>query len=142
MLRDMNKGFMILCKTITANLLEILGLLVEPSTSISKPKGCLEAFLPIGKPLWTLTYKYPMIYSSLSSFFSFSSMLISNSISHPSIGCWWSTVESYVRNSAGRCGSRNRTRKMKCTESRNCLSIIHLINGRYVIFWGPYINRK
>ena len=51
MSRDMNKGFVILCKTITANLLEILGLLVEPSTYISKPKGYLEASHPIGKPL-------------------------------------------------------------------------------------------
>ena len=48
--RKTNEGVMILCKTITANLLTIVGLLVEPITSLAKPKASLEASLSIRKP--------------------------------------------------------------------------------------------
>ena len=98
---------MISCKTITANLLTIVCLLVAPRIFISKPKGSPEAYIPIRQPSWTVTYKYPVIYSSLSSFFYFGSMLRSNSRSHQIIEYWWSTVEIYVRNSAGHCESWN-----------------------------------
>ena len=54
----------------------------------------------------------------------------------------WSTVFSYVGNSAGRCGGRNRTGKMKCTEGKNCISITDLIKGRCIIFCGTTIRWK
>ena len=47
---DTNEGFMMRCKTITANLLTVLVLLVELSTSVAHPKGSLEEYLVIGKP--------------------------------------------------------------------------------------------
>ena len=86
MSRETIEGVMMRCKTITANLLVIVGLLVEPITSIENPKGSLKEYLPIKQPPLTVTSKYPVILSSLSSYFSFSSMLIYNSISHHSIG--------------------------------------------------------
>ena len=43
MSRVRNKGVMMHCKEVTANLLTVVGLLVEPSTAIVKPKGYLEA---------------------------------------------------------------------------------------------------
>ena len=43
MSRDINKGVMMHCKTITANLLTVVRLLVEPSKAIEKEKGSLEA---------------------------------------------------------------------------------------------------
>ena len=57
MSRDQNKGVMMCCKTITSNLLTVVGFLVEPSTSISKPKGYIEASLLVGKPPLIVTSK-------------------------------------------------------------------------------------
>ena len=45
----MNKGVEMCCKSFTANLFTVVGLLVEPSTYISKPKGSLEAYISIIK---------------------------------------------------------------------------------------------
>ena len=122
-------------KTITMNLSIILHLLVEPITYIEKPKASMEASISIRKLTWTVTSSNPVIYPSLYSFLFFGYMLISNRY-------LWGTVESHVVNSADRCGGRNTTGKMKWTESRNCISIIDLIKGRYVICWVPSIIWK
>ena len=37
------------CKTITANLLKIVGLLVEHITSLAKPKASIEVYISIRK---------------------------------------------------------------------------------------------
>ena len=50
MSRKTNEGVMMHCKKITANLLKIVYFLVEPSTSLAKPKGPLDASLPIRQP--------------------------------------------------------------------------------------------
>ena len=42
MSRETNEGFMMRFKAITANLLIVVGLLVEPTTTIVKPKVSLE----------------------------------------------------------------------------------------------------
>ena len=102
-------------KTITANLLKIVGLLVEPIISLEKPKDYLEASFPIRKSLWTVTYSKPVISTSLYNFSSFSSILRSNSRSHQSIGYWRITVESYVINSDGRCKGINITGLLELT---------------------------
>ena len=134
MSRETHKVVMMRSKIITANLLKIVGLLVEHITSIAKPKASLERYLSLKKTPWKVSSSKPVISPSLSSFFSFGSMLRSNSISNWSIGYWWSTVESYVGNSSGHCRRRNTTGTMKCIESSNCLYFINLINGG-VSFW-------
>ena len=47
MSRETNEGVMMRCKIISAKLLTIVGLLVEPRTSLAKPKASLEASLSI-----------------------------------------------------------------------------------------------
>ena len=133
---------MMRCKTITSNLLTVVGLLVEPSTPIAKPKASIKAYLSIRPPPWTVTSSKPVIYPSLSCFFSLSSMLRSNSRSHRSIWYWWSTVESYVENSDNHCGRRNRTGKMKCKESRKCLCFINLNKGGMLFAVSPVSVKK
>ena len=130
------------CKTITANLLIIVVLLVETSTYISKPTAYLEASLSIRQNHWTVTYITKVIYPSLSSFFYFRNILRSNMRSHQSIDKRWITIESYVGNSTGRCRSKNTTWKMNCKEIIKCLSFIDLIKWRYVLFRGPSITWK
>ena len=44
MSRVMNKGVMMCCKAVTSNLFTVVVLVVEPSKSISKPKGYLEEY--------------------------------------------------------------------------------------------------
>ena len=127
MSRKTNDGVMIRYKKITANLLTIVRLLVEPITSLEKTKDSLEAYLSISEPPWTVTSSKPVISPSLSRFFSFGSMLISNRY-------LWSTVLSYVGNSDGRCGGRNTTGKTKCTASGNFISTTNLINGGGMFF--------
>ena len=134
MSREKNKGVMMRFKTITANLSTILHLLVEPITSLEKQKAYLEESISIRKP-WTVTSSKPVISPYMFRFFFFGNMLRSN-------GYRWSTVESHVINSADRCGGINTTGKMKCMVSRNCISIIYLIKGRYVLCWGPSIRWK
>ena len=140
MSRETNKIFMMRCKIITANLLKIVRLLVEPITYLTKPNTSFEEYLSISKPTWTVTYIKPVISPSLYSFSYFIIILIFNSRSHRSIEYWQRTVESYVRNSAGRRGGINITVKMKCTASRKCLSFIYLIKGRYVLWQGTSIS--
>ena len=135
MLRDKNEEVMICCKTITSNFLTIVRLLVEPSTSLSKPKASLEASLYIRQPPLTLTSSKTAISPSIYIFFSFVNILISNRY-------WWSTVSSYVGNSAGRCGGRNRTGKINYMADRNCLPILDLNKGRYSIFRGTSLGFK
>ena len=127
MLMETNKGVMLRWKTIINNLLTIVGLLVEPITSHAKSKDSLESSLSIRQPPWIETSSNPVIYPFLYEFLSFRIMMRSNSRSYWSIWYWWSTVESYVGNSSGRYGVRNRTGKMKCTESRYCLYFINLM---------------
>ena len=134
MSRETNEGVMMRFKTITANLSTILHLLVEPITSLEKQKAYLEESISIRKP-WTVNSSKPVISPSMFRFFFFGNMLRSN-------GYRWSTVESHVINSADRCGGRNKTGKMKCMVSRNCISIIYLIKGRYVLCWGHSIRWK
>ena len=142
MSRETSKGVIMTFKTITTNLLTIIGLVVEPIISIAKTLAYVEVNISIRQPPWTVTSGNPVIYTSLSSFFSFRIMLRSNSRSHQSVGYWWNTVDSYIRNSAGHCGGRNRTRKMKCTSSKNCLSFINLTKERYVLCRGPSVSWK
>ena len=113
----------------------IVHLLVEPITSLAKPKYYLEASISIRQLPWTWISSKPVIYPSLFSFFVFGNILRSNRY-------WWGTVESHVGNSADRCGGRHRTRKMKYTASRNCILTIGLIKGRYVLCWFPPIRWK
>ena len=131
----MNKGVVMRLKTITTNLLTIVHLLVETITSLAKPKASLEESVSIRKIPWTVTSSKPVISPSLFSFLFFGNMMRSNRY-------WWSTVESHVGNSADRCGGRNTTGKMKCTASRNFISVIDIVKGRYVIFLGPSIRWK
>ena len=135
MSRETNEGVMMRCKKITANLLTILHLLVEHITPLEKPKASLEAYISIRQPTCTVIYSNPVISLSLYSFFYFGSMLRSNIY-------WWSTVESYVGNSAGHRGGINTTVKTRLTASRNCIYIIYLIKGSYVLCWGPSISWK
>ena len=135
MSREANKGVIMCFKTITTNLSTIVHLLVEPITSLAKPKASLEASISIRQLPWTVTSSKPVIYSSLFSFFFFGNIMRSNRY-------WWGTGESHSRNSADRCGEINTTGKMKCTSSRNCISIIDLIKGRCVLCSGPSIRWK
>ena len=48
--RDTKKRVVICCKSITANLLTVVGIHVEPSTSIAKPKVCLEVYISVRQP--------------------------------------------------------------------------------------------
>ena len=50
MVRETNKGVMMRCKTITAKLLTVVRLLVEPITPLAKPKASLEESLSIRQP--------------------------------------------------------------------------------------------
>ena len=131
----MNEGVMMSFKTITTNLSTIVHLLVEPITSIAKPKASKEAYISIMQLPLIVTSSKPVISPSLFSFFFFGNMLISNRY-------LWGTVESHVGNSANCCRGRNTTGKMKCMASINCISIIDLIKGLYVLFLGPYIRWK
>ena len=49
MSRETNEGVIMCCKKITANLLTIVDLLVEPGTSLSKPKDSLDASISISQ---------------------------------------------------------------------------------------------
>ena len=120
--REKNEGVMMRCKTIMDILWTILRLLVEPIQYLEKPKASLEQSLSISKPPWTVTYIKPVISPSLSSFLSFSNILRFNRYQ-------WSTVLSYVGNSAGLCQGINTTGNMKFTAGINCISIIDLIKG-------------
>ena len=133
MSRETNKGVVMRFKTITMNLSTIVHLIVEPITFLAKPKASLEEYISIRQLPWTVTSSKPVISPSLFSFFFFGNMLRSNRYS-------WGTVYSHFGNSADRCGGRNTTRKMKCTSSRNCISIVNLIKGRCVLCLGTSIG--
>ena len=135
MSRETNEGVMIYFKIITTNLSTIVHLLVEPIISLAKPKSSMEAYISIKKLPWTATSSKPGISSSLFRLLFSRNILRSNRY-------WWGTVESHVGNSADHCGGRNTTGKINCTEIRNCISIIDLINGRCVLCWVPYIRWK
>ena len=94
------------CKSIKSILLTVVFFLVEPSTAIAKPKDSTEEYFSIRQSTWTVTSINTVIDPSLSSSFSFNSLLRSNSRSQQ-----WTTVESYVGNSAEFCGKKNRTEK-------------------------------
>ena len=52
------------CRSVTANVLALVGILIEPSTSIAKPKGYIEASVSISKTHITVTSSSPIISSS------------------------------------------------------------------------------
>ena len=89
MSRETNEGVMMNFKTITVNLLTIVHPLVEPITSLAKPKAYLEASFSIRQLPWTVASTKPVVSPSLFSFFFFRNMLRSNRYS-------WGTVESHV----------------------------------------------
>ena len=130
---DTNEGVVMSCKTITANLLTIVCLLVEPITPLAKPRVSLEVSLSISQNTWKVTSTNHVIYNSLYIFFYLVSILRSNIY-------WWITVLIYVVNSAGHCGGINTNGKMNSTSSRIYLSIIDLIKVGYVIFQVPNIR--
>ena len=131
----MNEGVMMHFKTIKMNLLTVVHPLVEPITSLEKPKASMEASISIRQLPWTVTSSKPVIFPSLFSFFFFGNILRSNIY-------WWGIVEIHVRNSSDRCRGRNTTGKMKRTASRNFISIIDLIKRSYVLFWVTSIRWK
>ena len=59
---------MMSCKSVTDNLLTVLGIFVEPGTSIENPKGYIEASLYIRQPTWKLNSSNTVKYLSLSRF--------------------------------------------------------------------------
>ena len=89
MSREKNKGVMRHFKTIALNLLTIVHPIVEPITSLAKPKASMEAYFSIRQLPWTVTSSKLVIFPSLLSFFLFCNILRSN-------GYWWGTVESHV----------------------------------------------
>ena len=130
------------CNTITSNLLTVVRLLVKISTSIENPKGYFEEYLSTRQNPLKLTSSKPVIYPSLSSFFSFRSMLRFHSRSHQIIGYWWITVEKYFINIAYLYGNRKINLRMKCTATRKHLSFLYLIKERYFLCRGPSIIWK
>ena len=76
MSRVTNEGVVMCCKAITVNLLKVVGLIVEPSTDIAKPKGYLEAYISIRQPPRTVNSRNLVKYTSLLSFLFFSSIMI------------------------------------------------------------------
>ena len=74
----MNEEVKICCKAVTEKMFTVVGLLVELSTYIEKPKGYIEASLSIRRPSVTVTYNSPVISSSLFSLVFFRSELQSH----------------------------------------------------------------
>ena len=70
MSRVINKGVVMRCKAVTVDLLTVVGLLVEPIATISKPRIYLEEFISIRQHPITVTSSSMVITPSLSrSFF-------------------------------------------------------------------------
>ena len=111
-------------KTIRMNLLTIVHpFIVETITSVRKTKGFSGGiYFRQENFRETVTPSKPVIPPSQLSFFFFGKMLGSNRYSQR-------TVLSQVGNIADSCVWRNTNRKLKCTASINCISIINLING-------------
>ena len=86
MSRVTNEGVMICFKAIMANFLTVVGIIVEHSTLIKKPKGCIEESCYIRQPTSKVTSSDPIISPYLVRSFFFISMMRSNSISKQSIG--------------------------------------------------------
>ena len=135
MSRETNEEFMMRFQTITMNFSTLVHILVESITPLAQPKAYLEAYISVIQLPLTVTSSKPVISTSLFSFFFFGNMLRYNRYS-------WGTVESHVWNSADRCRGIKTTGKMMCMTSRNCISIIYLIKGRYVLCWGTSIRWK
>ena len=76
-------------KTITTNLSTIVHLIVEPITSLVKPKACLDASIFISQLPLTVSSSKPVISPSLLSFLFFCNIPKSNRY-------WWGNVESHV----------------------------------------------
>ena len=129
-----NEGVNMSRKAVTTQTFIAVGLIFEVSKTISKPKGYIEASNSIRKPSVTVTSNSPVIYSSLFSYFFFSSLLKTKSRYHKSRVCQWSTFESEFRNWYSLCRPRDVAGKMNRTASRNYLSIIDLIKERYCFF--------
>ena len=95
-----NEGVTMSCKAVTANLLKVVGCLVEPITYIAKSKGYLEESISIIQPPIKVTSSNMVISPSLYRFFFFGGMLRSNSRSHQSIYKRLINDDSYIENSA------------------------------------------
>ena len=98
-----NEGVKMRCKAVTHIFKTVVGLLVEIITCIAKPKGPLEEYPSISKPLITVNYNSPFIPSSLLRSFFFRSTLITNGRIHHRRGLGLITVESEVINSYSLC---------------------------------------
>ena len=71
----MNEGVEIHCKSVTAQVFTVVGLIVEIGTAIAKSRGFLEANHSIRLSSVTVTSTSPVIYYSLfSSFFLLSTL--------------------------------------------------------------------
>ena len=123
----MKKGVMMRCKTITANLLKIVHLIVETITYFENPKATIEASLSIQQPPWRITSSKPVISPSLSRIVSFRTMLRYNR--H-----WWSTVLRYVRSDYGHCRGGNTTGNELYGKKK--LSLLHRPHKEDVFFFG------
>ena len=74
MSRVKNEGVMMSYKEVTAKFLSVVCLVVEPSTPIAKPKGSIEAYIYIIKPLIAVKYNNPRMPPSFPSSLFFSSI--------------------------------------------------------------------
>ena len=122
MSRETNEGVMMHSKKIMMNFLKIVHPLVEPITSLAKPKASLEAYFFIRQLPLTVTFTKHVVSPSLFSFFFFGHMLISNRYSS-------GNVESHVGNSADSCRGRNTTIKLKYTARKEG----DLLNDNFII---------
>ena len=82
----MNEGVNMIFRAARARNSTVVGLLVEPITSISKPKGYLESYPFIRQPYIAVTSSSPVIPPSLVSSLFLSSMLKTKGRIHQSRG--------------------------------------------------------
>ena len=54
----MKEGVNMRYKVVTVKIFTVVGLLVEPSTDIAKPKGSLHSYISYLQPLFTVTSRY------------------------------------------------------------------------------------
>ena len=82
----MIRGIKMCCKSVMANLLAVVCLLVKSSTAIAKPKDSLEAYIYIREPPIKVTSISHGISPFPYSYLFYISILISKIRSHQSIG--------------------------------------------------------
>ena len=84
----MNKGVGICCKSVTANLITVVDIIIEPSIAIEKPMCSLEKIFLLGN------LSSCIIPPSLPIFFFYSSIMRTNSTTHQIKGLILSSVDS------------------------------------------------